>query len=470
MNLKIWRTQTGRLLFQGLAIAFFRKPKQSVTAVSFISYILIFTICTLPFLSLDYLSAGKDPEFYFIGISAYTLIGFAFLISGAVWSKFIDRNVLWLSMASIIAVCTSVWTSIYLLCASYLPTSAIDFYLPELCLVLFSLSLLRFAMNLIQSRRVLYGICHVFLVCLICFWPWKQQFFSRVWYESYRGEADLDAASLAPAFPTIETESVFANQTSLMQKQIEILSPQRADKIDLYTIAMASFSDEKVFSNEVNYLPTLLATRFDGQGRSIKLINSYYQLDKQPLATMRNFSTALKGVADTMDKEQDILLLYVTSHGGEDHTISVQLSTLPLVQMSPKQLDKLLFESGIKHQIIIISACYSGGYIKPLQNNHRLIITAASADRTSFGCGADSDITWFGNAFWAMAMNQTQDFRKAFDSAKITVAAWEKRDDHIPSQPQISMGSDIEKHLSKWQLQLPKNAPTVPFKPEPASK
>ena len=164
-----------------------------------------------------------------------------------------------------------------------------------------------------------------------------------------------------------------------------------------------------------------------------------------------------------MDLQQDILLVYLTSHGSKDHKFIVQLGDLPLTQITPGELDSALIDSGIKHQIIIVSACYSGGFIEPLRNEHRLIITAARKDRTSFGCGADSEITWFGKAFWAEAMNEHNDFEQAFMQAKSVIAAWETRADYTASEPQISMGKEMQSHLKSWQKQLPANRPKLPF-------
>ena len=38
-----------------------------------------------------------------------------------------------------------------------------------------------------------------------------------------------------------------------------------------------------------------------------------------------------------------------------------------------------LNDSGVKWKIVVISACFSGGYIEPLKDDHSLIVTAADA-------------------------------------------------------------------------------------------
>jgi hypothetical protein len=98
-----------------------------------------------------------------------------------------------------------------------------------------------------------------------------------------------------------------------------------------------------------------------------------------------------------------------------------------------------------------------------------MIITAAREDRTSFGCGSDSQVTWFGKAFLTEALNRTTDFHEAFLQAKKTIAGWEKRDHETPSEPQFWEGPLIEAKLAAWRATLPATATQVRFEPAPGS-
>jgi len=97
------------------------------------------------------------------------------------------------------------------------------------------------------------------------------------------------------------------------------------------------------------------------------------------------------------------------------------------------------------------------------------VITSARADRTSFGCGADSDITYFGKAFLAEALNQTTSIREAFDLAKASVAKWEDEDKQEHSEPQIASTQSIETKLDGWRHTLQPHAPVI-FAPADASQ
>jgi hypothetical protein len=125
----------------------------------------------------------------------------------------------------------------------------------------------------------------------------------------------------------------------------------------------------------------------------------------------------------------------------------------------------------MRWKVIIVNACYSGGFVDALRDDSTMVMTSARADRTSFGCGADSDITYFGKAFLDDALNKTTSLREAFDLARASVDEWESAGaDHSEgkaiehSEPQIASSRSIEAKLSNWQGVL-RAGPVVPFKP-----
>jgi hypothetical protein len=98
--------------------------------------------------------------------------------------------------------------------------------------------------------------------------------------------------------------------------------------------------------------------------------------------------------------------------------------------------------------VIIISACYAGGFLQPLSDPQTIVITAAAADRTSFGCSNDRDLTYFGEAFYRDALPVAGSLRAAFETAKAAIAARERREHVTPSNPQAYFGKDMEAKLS----------------------
>src|SRR5690606_18828703 len=110
--------------------------------------------------------------------------------------------------------------------------------------------------------------------------------------------------------------------------------------------------------------------------------------------------------------------------------------------------------AGFEWRIVVISACYSGGFVDALRDERTLVITAARADRPSFGCGVQSEITWFGQAFLAEALNQTFDFGEAFRLARGKVREREREEGERPSHPQIALGQAIAPRLKAWERTL----------------
>jgi len=155
-----------------------------------------------------------------------------------------------------------------------------------------------------------------------------------------------------------------------------------------------------------------------------------------------------------MNNGEDILFLFLTSHGSKTHRFSLDFAPLELHELNPEKLRALLDESGIKNRVVVISACYSGGFINTLKNENSLIISASASDKNSFGCSNEAEWTYFGKAFFDEALRKTHSFVEAFEMAKPVIAVWEKEQGYAPSEPQMALGEKIKPKLVKLQQQL----------------
>lgn len=290
--------------------------------------------------------------------------------------------------------------------------------------------------------------------------------------------ADVDANDAGDASteatdddePDFDAESAMYDQRRLLDESVSRLRPQTPGVVDLYVVAFAGDGSESVFRNEVEFADRLFEQRFDAQGRVVVLENNAATVATRPLATLTNLTLALDAVAKTMDPSEDILLVYLTTHGSHDHELLVDLDPLPLDQITPDDLaDALKTNPGIRWKVVVVNACYSGGFIDAIRDESTMVLTSAREDRTSFGCGADSDITYFGKAFLADALNRTTSIPEAFALAKQSVAEWEDRDKEEHSEPQISTTRSIEAKLADFERTL-KPAPAVPFAPAESAK
>ncbi len=114
----------------------------------------------------------------------------------------------------------------------------------------------------------------------------------------------------------------------------------------------------------------------------------------------------------------------------------------------------MLDASDIKRRVIVVSACYSGGFIDPLKNEHSLVITTAAADRNSFGCDHENDFTYFGQAYFDEALRKTDSFITAFELARPVIAQREQMENFDASNPQIFIVQAIREPLTQFARRL----------------
>jgi hypothetical protein len=275
---------------------------------------------------------------------------------------------------------------------------------------------------------------------------------------------EADDTALGDAWPddAPTPEQIFTAQPDALRRALGALAPRTPGKTNLYAIAFGGDGSEDVFRNEAEYVDTLMTKRFGSPGHTVVLENNPATLATHPLASWTNLEAALDGLAKVMDPDQDMLLLYVATHGGSDHSLLVDMDPIPLDQLDPDGLADILSKRPFRWKVVVINACYSGGFVPKIRGAGTLVLTSARKDRTSFGCGAESDITYFGRAWLADGLNATPDFIEAFGKARTEIASWEKRDAVEPSEPQIDIGSGIQEKLEAWR----KGAgigPAVPF-------
>ncbi|MBV8063538.1 MAG: hypothetical protein JOY51_08080 [Nevskia sp.] len=270
--------------------------------------------------------------------------------------------------------------------------------------------------------------------------------------------------------PPLIAEEVFARQDQLLDQALAGIAPNRSGKPGLYFVAYAPDGEQDVFMKEARYGTRLFQTRFGAARRSLALVNNRRTVDELPLATAANLERALGAIARKMDPQQDILFLYLTSHGSRDAELAVQLEDFSFSAFTAARLAQILKDSGIRWKVIVVSACYSGSFLNSLKDDHTLVLTAARADRTSFGCSDDADFTYFGRAYLERALNHTTSFTEAFAEARGLVDGWETRQHYTHSEPQMAKGALIGDKLEQWRATLPADtlastaAPVIPFK------
>jgi len=259
-------------------------------------------------------------------------------------------------------------------------------------------------------------------------------------------------------------EQVMYSQRGMVHKALAELGPRTPGRPNLYVVAFGADGGEDVFRNEAEYAAKMFPQRFGADTHVVVLENNPGSLERHPLATWSNLEETLDGLASLMKPDEDILLLYMSTHGDEDHNLLVDMDPLPLDQIGANDLSDILKKRPFKWKVVVVNACYSGGFVPTLQGPGTLVITAARADRSSFGCGSDSDITYFGHAWLVDGLNRTPDFMEAFRLATAEIAQWEAKDKLTPSEPQMNVGDGIANQLALWRKHVTPG-PAVAFKP-----
>ncbi|MCY1164023.1 Peptidase C13 family protein [compost metagenome] len=289
-------------------------------------------------------------------------------------------------------------------------------------------------------------------------------FNDRAWQEDY---AERDAA--AENRPRLHlSQQTFETQQALLQSTLAAIAPERPGVADVYALVFAPYASEDVFMRESTMVSQVLAGRFDARGRVVHLLNHGSTTATHPWATTPNLQRAVDALAQRMDRDNDVLVVYLTSHGASDFKLAASHWPLQVEPLSPADLRAALDKAGIRNRVIAVSACYSGGWVDVLANDNTLVMTAADATHTSYGCGRLSELTFFGRALFDEQLRKTHSFEKAFARAVPLIRQREidaGKDDGF-SNPQIRVGTNISPILKALEQRLdallPAEAPAQP--------
>ncbi len=263
-------------------------------------------------------------------------------------------------------------------------------------------------------------------------------------------QALLVPADPSAAMPPLDVEGTYYAQSALLGAALADVGPGRPGVPDFYFLGFGAYAEEAVFRREVAQVRRIVGSRLDTNTRAVTLVNSPDTLRQYPLANRSNLEYVLHELARRMEREQDILFLFMTSHGTEAGELVVDFGELGLNDLRPEELRQMLERAGIGWRVLIVSACYSGAFVSALQEPRTLVITAAASDRSSFGCAHENAWTYFGEAYFRDALGGGSSLIDAFEHARAAIESREAREGKEASQPQMSVGDEIEAHLARW--------------------
>ena len=259
-------------------------------------------------------------------------------------------------------------------------------------------------------------------------------------YAYYREKHGEPAGNVPPQVAQLEK-----SQPALLKAEIAKLAP-RQDATNIYALGIAGWAEQDVFIKELDGGLEAIASVLPIKDRTVKLINNRATLDSVPLATPANFTAAVHALSGVMNKEQDVLVLFMTSHG-EKTGFALQVPGRTL-ELTPQQVTAALDGEGIKNRVVIVSACFAGIFLPPLADDNTIVLTAADATHTSFGCAPERDWTYFGDAFFRQSLHPGTDLAQAFGHARVLIQGWEMMERDPPSNPQGHFGQALVDKLA----------------------
>jgi hypothetical protein len=429
-----WLSAIARLLLLRSA----RVPATARTQV----IILLALVALATWVGIDWLRTQPDPQFYPYNVTAISWYALMALGAAAFIRPLTIPPVAFGRMLIIlIAVAPLIIVAFYL----------IDTFVPPPWQTLVTVLVLSAYLIAywIRSMRAMTGIAQFRAVCVTCLLAIAVTSATNalyvdasVWYLD-EDEAESDG------YDSSDSESVVFYQAQRIDEAVARMSPSDRAAPSAFFLGFAGYADQRVFAEEIKLAAKNVGVKYGSTDRSLLLVNDRRSLEDWPLASPTALRYALRAVAAKMNVDKDVLFLSISSHGSRDGTVSVSNGILTLNDLSASDLAEALKESGIKWRVIVVSACYSGTFIEPLRAPGTAVITAAAADRTSFGCSDDRDLTYFGEAFYRDALPEAGSLREAFDRTRKAITERETQEGEKPSHPQAEFGAGIAEKVAE---------------------
>jgi hypothetical protein len=453
-----------RNLVAGLKLALFLPVTRLAFRIDLPQLLLLFVVSAAIDVAGDWLRTGEGREFSLFGAGTELYSGALLLLVSAILALAFRQRALVLAIPVLVLASVPVGQTLNFL----IPLSGDGSFVFEL-VGMFGGTLFQLWMVAILVRSV-----------AVAFAPPPQ----RVWLSAICGGLLLAApiwlsSNFAPNDPWWQTpgaptavpegmsagsEAVLATQGMLLDHALSDIADERPAATDLYFVGFAPYGRDDGFRIDIDAAQKVMDERWGTTDRSLLLANSPRTLLTSPFATITNLREALNEIGAAIDPDDDVVMLYLTSPGGKGPRLTADLPPLSLVELTPPGLRQLLDDAGIKWRIIVVSACYSGGFIGPLQDDNTLIVTSSRAGQASPGCGKAGESTLFGEAFFQKGMASTASFAAAFDVARLRVAE-RQRDAKIaqPSEPQWWIGTEMADKLSGLRRGGPASGVTTRF-------
>lgn len=204
----------------------------------------------------------------------------------------------------------------------------------------------------------------------------------------------------------------------------------------------ALHSQAKAFRNDV-LAAERLARQIDPNALMLKLANpARDQSADWPQATAENFELVMTKVAEVA-RPQDRVMLLIATHANPG-TLNINVGGKNTAPLTARTLSDALAPLGKTPTLVVLSACYSGAFIKPLQSPNRVVLTATDTYKTSFKCQYPGEHTFFADALFNQAGAEQLSVTDWMGTAQKAIQTQEKRRRLPASTPKMFVGDEAK--------------------------
>lgn len=190
------------------------------------------------------------------------------------------------------------------------------------------------------------------------------------------------------------------------------------------------------FDNGREDLTTLFSSLSSLQTIQLSSSEEFFAEEGVYPATANNINAAF-GILK--DQPQEGCLVFMTSHGIKDQGFYLSLAGV----LPPRGLADLVnYACGDAPTVVLVSACFSGQFITDeIKGPNRVIMTAARADRTSFGCSTDTEYTYWDGCLLSEIPN-SRTWPELYQRVNQCISTKESAIGVTPSEPQAYFGEN----------------------------
>ncbi|MFK4441862.1 hypothetical protein ABH944_001583 [Caballeronia udeis] len=257
-------------------------------------------------------------------------------------------------------------------------------------------------------------------------------------------------AELSPTNPEAQQQSMTLERQQDAQAVRDTATPATGRRVWFAGFAMSSAST--AFQNDMELVSSRLS---ELGGPVVKYEDSNGQQTgrlRYPFATPATLAEAVQHISSHAGPD-DIVVVFISTHGNRK-ILGVNAAHKEFQPMTAGELSAALAPLGKRPTVVILSACFAGSFLPELQGERRIVITAASGERASFGCQPASRNTFFTEGLFATDFDASKSLSQLMAQAKVEIARREHVLKFPNSEPQMSVGLKVrwlaERPLKDW--------------------